>query len=559
MKILVFIIAMFVSLAALADEVKIELNPPRPVAGEVFHAYFHIFTNSEEDPSVNFSPSGLEVVGKANQGISTRTVYANGKLTVTREITVVYDLVSSKHGTAWMRDITVQLGGTTLRHPSMSVTVLREPEVAADVFVMADVPKKSLYIGEGIIVRYYLYSKVPVQNLDVKKYPKLNNFLKRFLQEPDRTERVSVDGQMYLRSQIYAAKLFPEKAGSLKVDSLSLSATYPVIRSGDPFGAFGMSRELKTRTMNSETITVEVNPLPEPVPPHYSGLVGKHEFELQFGQSKLIVNEPLEVKLTVTGVGALENFEAPDIFKHPGLEEFESNGDLKIADANLATKIFDYTYLPKENLKLPGSQMTLSYLDAETGKYVAKTLTIPEIEVAGGNANNRKEDKTEEKIEKNDSPSPRTPERTKALAGPSFVDGFSFSDFLPYLNGTLALIAILIALSWVIKLRGLPQIGAHHQVPPVFKKGKFEFGEFARWMSPLINKTGKTPAVLIRDSNLDDDAKKYFLSILEQSEKGEFSSRKESGNYAYEHRHFKRLGRYIASASHENTEQSSGD
>lgn len=109
MKALCFL-TFLISLAASADSLKVEFNPPKPVAGEVFQAYFRIFTDAEEEPSVNFSPANLEVVGKSNQGISTRTVYANGKLTVTREITVVYDLVSSRPGTAWIRDITVQMG-----------------------------------------------------------------------------------------------------------------------------------------------------------------------------------------------------------------------------------------------------------------------------------------------------------------------------------------------------------------------------------------------------------------------------------------------------------------
>lgn len=555
MRIILFLFFILSSLAY-ADDVKIELNPGKPVAGEVFQAYFRIFSESEEAPAVNFSPSNLEVVGKSNQGVSTRTVYANGKLTVTREITVVYDLVSSRPGTAWLRDITVQTGNNILRHPSMSITILKEPEVAADVFVMADVPKKTLYVGEGVTVRYYLYSKVPVQNLDVKKYPKLNNFLKRFIQEPERTERVSVDGQIYLRSQIYAAKLFPEKAGTLKIDNLGLSATYPVTRSGDPFGAFGFSRELKTRTLNSETVNIEVRPLPEPVPPSFTGLVGKHEFELEMGQSRLIVNEPLEVKLSVTGPGALENFEAPDLIKHPGLEEFESNGDLKIADANSATKIFDYTFLPKENLTIPSSQIAFSYLDPESGKYIPKSLSISEIVVAGGSTSPRPEKKRSAPEEKSISPA-QVKEKLRVLSDPVMGEVPSMKRVLPYINGILALLSLVIALTFIIRLKGVPHFSGKTQVPESFRKGEFQFGEFARWMSPLIKKSGKTPAVLIRESDLDEDAKKYFLSILNESEKGQYSSSKSSSSYKYDPKHFKKLSRYIASATNEGPQQSS--
>lgn len=541
---------------AFADEVKVEFNPPKPVAGEVFQAYFRIFTESEEEPSVNFSPSNLEVVGKSNQGVSTRTVYANGRLTVTREVTVVYDLVSARPGTGWLRDINVQVGTTSLRHPSMSVTVLKEAEVAKEVFVMADVPKKRLFIGEGVTVRYYLYSKVPFQNLDVKKYPKLNNFLKRFMQEPERQERVSVNGEVYVRNQIYAARLFPEKAGPLKIDTLSLSATYPVTRAGDPFGAFGFSRELKTRTLNSETVTIEVLALPEPVPAHFTGLVGQHDFELDVNQTRLIVNEPLELKLTVSGPGGLENFEAPDILKHPGLEEFESNGDLKIADASMATKIFEYTFLPKQNLKLPATQVILSYLDPETGKYVPKTLSLPDLEVAGG-SNVAKTENTDEKPS-SEKPSPKeTQEKPAILSGPVFAEGFSFTRILPYLNGTLAVLAFLFALSWIVRFKGVSLPASGQQIPPSFRKGRFEFGEFARWMSPLIDKTGKTPGHLIRESDLDTDTKTYFLTLLDQSGQGQFSASKKEGGYQYDARHFKKLSRYIASAKDETPKQPS--
>lgn len=556
MKIVFALLILLASLCAFGDEVKVEFNPTKPVSGEVFQAYFRVFTESEEEPSVNFSPSGLEVVGKSNQGVSTRTVYANGRLTVTREVTIAYDLVSSRHGTAWLRDITVQLGNKTLRHPSMSVTVLKEPEVAADFFVMADVPKKNLYIGEGVTVRYYIYSKVPFQNLDVKKYPKLNNFLKRFIQEPERTERVSVDGQIYLRNQIYAAKLFPEKAGALKVDSLSLSATYPVSRPGDPFGAFGMSRELKTRTFNSETVTIEVKPLPEPVPPHFTGLVGRHEFELDSGSTKLIVNEPLQIKLTVTGSGALENFEAPEILKHQGLEEFESNGDLKIADANTATKIFDYTFLPKENLKIPSKDISLSFLDPETGNYVTNSLKLPEIEVAGESAASKEKKNESSAPDKSPDSSIKQKELPRTLSGPILQDASSIKALLPYVNGTLAILSLLVALSWIVKLKGIPAFGTTHHIPGTFRKGNFDFGEFARWMSPLINKTGKTPVNLIRESDLDEETKKYFLSLLENAGKGQYSSSKNAGAYQYEHGHFKKLSRYIASAENEVTQQS---
>ncbi len=542
-----------------ADEVKVEINPPKPVAGEVFQAYFRIFTDSDEEPSINFSPSGVEVVDKSNQGVSTRTVYANGKLTVTREMTFVYDLVASKTGIAGLRDITVQLGSRTLKHPSININVVKEAEILAEVFLKADLPKTTLYVGEGAIVRYYLYSRVPaVNNLDVKKYPKLNGFSKRFLQEPERTERVSVDGQMYLRTQIYAAKLFPEKAGELKVDGLYVSATYPSARSNDPFSAFGMTRDFKTKTLNNETVTVTVKPLPEPVPPHFTGLVGKHEFNLQLNQSRLIVNEPLEVKLTVSGNGGLENMEAPMILKHQGLEEFETNGDLKINDADAATKTFDYTFLPKENFTQPATTITLSTFDPDGQRYVPVNLSIPEIVVAGGTGSTPKKMESssaskDEPIKEN--PVRELPQKAKELSSPLAVSPTGMKAALPYLNFILAGLALCLALSFFIKANSLKDMKSG-AIPGTFKKGDFSVGEFTRWLTPLIQLTGRSPMAIIKDSPLDDEAKKYFLELLHSFEQSDYSFNKGSAKYVYQANYFKQLGRYIENKKNESSSQS---
>jgi hypothetical protein len=557
MKSLLLFIFLFLNSLAMANEVKIETNPPRPVAGEVFQAYFRIFTDSDEEPAITFSPSNLEVVGKSNQGVSTRTVYANGKLSVTREMTVVYELVAAKPGNAYMRDINVQLGSKNIKHQSLTFTVLKEAEELADVFVMADVPKKTLFLGEGVVVRYFLYSKVPVSNLDIKRYPKLNNFLKRFLQEAERSERVSVDGQLYMRTQIYAAKLYAEKIGEQKIDSLNLSATYPTSRAGDPFGAFGLSRDFKTKTLNSEVVKVQVKPLPEPAPAHFTGLVGPHDFQIQFGQSKLIVNEPMEVKLTVSGVGALENLEAPKFIEHPGLEEFESNGDLKISDSDHATKVFDYTFLAKENLQIPAKEITLSYFDPNSERYVATQLKVPEIIVAGGQAGqNKKEDKPKED-QKSPTNEPKSIPSIKELTGPMTIEEWQWKQWLPFMNLFLAGFAVLVSLGWMIKQKKFTGVNLKSDVPSAFKKGQFELGDFVKWLTPLIKTTGKSPIMIIKDSPLPEESKRYFIDLLTANDYKDYSARKSQMDFKYQSGHFKELGRYIESVRNEDSSQPS--
>lgn len=555
MKVLLTLLVLIVTSWAFANEVKVEINPPKPVAGQVYQAFFRIFTEFEGDPVINFSAFKTEVVGKANQGVTTRTIYNNGKLTTSRETTIVYELSSSDPGLAGLRDITITLGTSTIRHPSISYNVLKEAEELGDVFLMADVPKKSIFLGEGIVVRYYLYSRVPVNNLDIKKYPKLNGFLKRFLQEPDRSERVNVDGSVYLRTQIYAAKMFPEKVGELKIDPMYLTATVMLSRNGDPFGNMGFGREMKTKSLSSENIKVEVKPLPETgKPSNFTGLVGRHEFDLQVNQSRLIVNEPLEIKLTISGGGALENLEAPAILNNPALEEFETNGDLKIMNADMATKVFDYTFLAKAPITLPATSITLSYFDPDSMNYVPVQLPFTQLIVASGGQSAPSERKSKEDSQEQDkAPAPKVAESPKNLTSPIFdVKGILWRSWLPYLNFFLAGLAVVFAGGIVFKKVGLPDFSSN-RIPANFKKGNFTLPEFMKWVNPLILQTGKSPVGLIKESDLSKDGKAYFIDLLSSVDYKDYSVEHRAFNFVYRSDYFKELDKYIRSVTNEDT------
>ncbi len=54
---------------------------------------------------------------------------------------------------------------------------------------------------------------------------------------------------------------------------------------------------------------------------------------------------------------------------------------MKILDSDRATKVFDYTYLPKENKIIPERNFDLSYFDPELKKYVSIPLNIPELKI----------------------------------------------------------------------------------------------------------------------------------------------------------------------------------
>lgn len=548
-KMMLFFLMLF-SVLALADSVKIEVSPQKPVAGETFQVFFKIQTESSSEPDILFTPLRLEVVGKNRQGISTRTVYANGKLSITREMIYSYDMVAGRDGIVGLRDIQVTIDGKVIKHPPFNITVLKEAEVLPEVFVMAEVSKRQLYVGEGVVARYYIYAKTNVNQLDVKKYPKLNNFLKRFLQEPERTERVAVNGEPYNRSQIYAAKLFPEKPGKLKVDPLTMSVVYTSYASNQYGFGYG-PRDQKTKTISSETIELDVIPLPEEgKPSDFTGLVGKHEFNLQVGNTKLIVNEPLELKLTVSGNGALENFEAPKLLSNVALEEFESNADLKLVDSDQGIKTFDYTYLAKTNLKLNETNLSFSYFDPDKRQYVKTGLKIPELVIAGGKegAINQDSPKPELKDEEKSGPiqMPKVP-TLPTLQAPDFFQSMNWlSQSYLVLVGLSLLVIVLFVLMMKMNnpLTGVNLNLSKHPVPSSLKK-EFDVATFYHWMAPWVERTGKTPLQIINEGSLADDSKRYFVDLLAETSYKSFGKGVSTSNYRFERKHYSRLAKML--------------
>lgn len=536
-KLLFLIIAFFTFSSWAQDKVTVTLDPKRPIVNETFNVTFKVSSeNADAIDDISFKYPGLTVVGQSQQGISTRTTYINGTLSMTREITVVYEMMANNFGTKFLRDIKVKAGGKTLTHPMISFEVIKEPETKPDIFVMAEVPKTDYFLGEGLIVRYHLYSRVSVNTLDVKTFPKLNHFLKRYLQEPDRAERVEVDGNIYLRNLIYAAKIFPEKTGKLKIDPLSLSVSYAKSRNSDPFNFYSSPRDLKTRTFSSESIELNVMAWPKPVPSDFTGLVGKHDFILDMNHNKLLVNQPLEVVLTVNGPGALENFEAPKIFESSSLEEFEANGELKIQDAQLASKIFKFTYLAKSPENLASKEITFSYLEPTSGQYIQVKTTRSPIEI-GGVA--RKESRTEEK--KKEEPQNKKDQSMKKeeIIFSDITSGLSWAHFEKYINIALGFSALLLLVGFTgLKLKSQSINTA--RIPNSFKKD-FSQEEFIKWMSPVITRETKSIKEVIHDLEISDEAKTYFVELINSSDMSLFAMNKRDFKYKYNQKFYREI------------------
>lgn len=559
-KTLCLLAIIFYSTLSFANEVTVKLEPREPVAGETFQLLFNIETQSQEEPFITFEPGQAEVVGRRNLGTSVQTTIINGKVSTKRTVRYAYDLVVANPGILRLSGIKVEMPGTTKYFDGITANVIREKRAPNSYFVRAEVPQKEIYLGEGVTLNYYLYFRVPIVGTEVRDFPKLNNLIKRFHLPSERVETIDVEGTLYRRQVAYSARVYPEKTGKIVIDPLKLRIQYSdQPTAGSPFSGFGFqSRQTQVRNVQSEEIELSVLPLPaDGLPINFTGLIGKHEFNLTMPRNRFLVNEPVELRLEVIGPGALENVSAPIIFESQSLEQFDTMSEFSEIDREIAKKTFEYTYLARGPLERGQSFLNLNYFDPETKQYIEVPVSLPEIKVSGVREMQSSE------------PNAETPSKTAEvvlekivfeITGPFFKisSGLEISTYpLRFLNILLCVVLVFLlfksSLAWLL---GLKIQTENEELINNMRKNGINYSEFYNLFESCQGNTSsqaKGLVVLVKSLSLSEEAKRYFIQVYEELEKSSYDERKKPISLKFNKRFFKELSTLMEKETFENS------
>lgn len=562
-----FILAAF---SVWADDVEVVVEPKEPVINESFFVTFKIKATGSEEPYISFTPYGASVLGKSSQGLSISTVVINGKFTTTKEQSVVYELMAERAGQVYLRNVKVEINGKTIPVKEVRVNVLTEAKKIPDAFIEVETSKTKVYLGEGMDVRYYLYFRSSIAANDVAEFPKLNKFIKRFHKTLNNSvETVQYKGQLLRRVLAYSARVYPEKTGTLVLDPMKLSVQI-VENDYSGFGGFG-SQRYRNKELASPRMEIEVLPLPaEGVPPGFTGLIGEHEFVLTAPKSKYLVNEPIELKLQVTGKGALENMESPIIYSDNNLEQFDTKSEVTELGAQEAKKVFEYTLLARGKMNIPARELPLAYFDPGTGKYVEKKIPVPALEVSGeAMAKSTTSGGHDEVAGKNSgdnasflnsflgSKAPSPEKNAQGLVGPTLIgQGRWFDKNIMVLNVLLGLSLVAFIGNWAAAGRLQLKSPGHHALIKrdirLMKKRGLSYSELYRVLS-YLDKTNKMAgggvslAEIVNESPLSKEAMEYFKNAITKVESGTYA-KNHKGNVKdvnFEKKYFKELMKII--------------
>lgn len=551
MKRLFFLWIIIFSNSIFAEDVEVTVEPREGIVNENFYVTFKIKTSGSEEPYISFTPSGASVLGKNAHGLSISTVVINGKFTTTKEQSVVYELLAERAGQVYLRNIKVEMNGKTIPVKEVKITILNEARRIPDAFIEAETSKTKVYLGEGLDVNYYLYFKTSISANDVKEFPKLNKFIKRFHHINSPVETVQYRGQIYRRILAYSARLFPEKIGAATLDPMKISVQ--IVE--NEYGGFGFgSQRYKNKDLSSQPVSIEVLPLPkEGVPASFTGLVGEHEFNLTVPKTKYLVNEPIEIKLEVKGKGALENLDTPVIFEDKNLESFDTKTDVTELGTQAAKKSFEYTMLARGPLKIEGRKMSLAYFDPETSRYIEKKIEVPALEVEGQGVipptpvESQKKERVEKSIEEN----------KIALVGPILrgQEKWYYKFFLVLNTFLGAMLLTLVGMFIKSKKENKKEKGANLKIKEAIshlKNKGINYSDLYKVLAELdkekkMSNGGVSIRDILNESTLKKETKEYFKNALSSMEGGTFAkgSTKEIKKINFDKKHFNELIRNL--------------
>jgi hypothetical protein len=264
-----------------------------------------------------------------------------------------------------------------------------DKEIAENLFIRASADKQKAYKGEQVTVTYKLYSRLTLgSQMAISKLPQYQGFWAEELETSNNITFTTetVNGKQYRVAVLKRVALFPTENGQLSVTPFELKV--PVIiqkkrkSSGsifddffnDPFFSRGETVEYNAK---SNTIKIDVVPLPGNAPASFNGVVGNFTMNSQINTTKTKTNEPVSLKVDISGAGNIQLLNIPELNLPSGFEKYEPKTNEEVNRISTVTgkKSIEYLIVPRTAGEKEIPPLEFTYFNPAKKAYV--TLHTP--------------------------------------------------------------------------------------------------------------------------------------------------------------------------------------
>lgn len=397
------------------------------MVGERFQVVFEANAEGKNFSAPSFE--GLTVVGGPFTSTSSSFQMVNGSMSHSVKCTYTFALQAYQEGTFHVGSATLNVKGKKVSSEPFDIKVIpddgshaapsgggdavgqgrsqqntNDPQVSGkDLFLNVIPSKKSVYVGDQVVLTYKIYTKVPVSSLSVERMPSYAGFWTKDISDNSNSLRQNseyINGIEYTTAEVQKTVIVPQRAGKLTIDPMIIECVAQVRtesnrqRSMDPFEAFFNDPFFNRNIVNvkkeltSQTLTLEVKSLPENgKPASFAGAVGNYNFKSEIDKTELSTNEAFTLTLTVSGTGNVELLQMPTPVFPPDFEVYDPKVTSSVnptSNGLSGTKKAEFLVIPRRAGSFTIPAVEFSYFNPSNETYQTLQSEPYEIKVEKG-------------------------------------------------------------------------------------------------------------------------------------------------------------------------------
>jgi len=410
-----FYLLVFLPLSAMAQTLK--ANAPQQVAiGQQFRLTYTVNSQDVSNFHIGQIPSdAFEILMGPSTSTQSSFSMVNGRTTQSSSVTYTYILSALKNGTFTIPAATINVDGSQISSNVLKIQVSgtaqsnggraqggrpqQQEELrsagstisGSDLFIQVSASKKRVYEQEPVLLTYKVYTLVALTQLE-GKMPDLKGFHTQEIPLPqEKSFKIEqFNGRNYKTVTWSQYVMFPQMSGKLQVPPITFNGiVLQQNRNVDPFEAFfnGGSGYIEVKKqIQAPGVNIEVDPLPTR-PTGFSGGVGKFSMKTEIDKTELKTNDPLTIRVTITGTGNMKLMKAPEV---KFTKDFDTY-DVKVTDKTKLTTsglegsmIYEYLAVPRHLGKYHVPPVEFTYFDTKEKQYKTLTSEAYDLAVAKG-------------------------------------------------------------------------------------------------------------------------------------------------------------------------------
>ena len=414
MKRIAIFIAMIMTTALAVAQTLTASAPSHVAVGEQFRLSYTVNTQNVSDFRAGNIPSEFEVLIGPNRSMQSSYQMINGHTSSTSSITYTYIVAATKGGSFTIPAAHVVVDGKKITSNTLTIKVSGSASGAgsnsrqrndegeevremgsrisgSDLFIKVSANKKRVYEQEPILLTYKVYTLVQLTQLR-GDMPDLKSF---YTQEVDLPQQKSfsietVNGRPYRTCTWSQYVMFPQTTGKLQIPAITFEGiVVQQNRNVDPFEAFfngGSGYVEVKKKIEAPGIDIQVDPLPQR-PATFSGGVGKFNISAQLNKTETKANDPITLRVIVSGTGNLKLIKQPIITLPKDFDKYEPKvtDQTKLTSAGLeGSKIYDILIVPRHQGQYDIPPVEFTYFDTATKRYETVKTESFHLDVAKG-------------------------------------------------------------------------------------------------------------------------------------------------------------------------------